>query len=82
MRPAAKEGTMERRSEAPARSGTLGLCSRRRFLKKALIAAAYVTPVVVSYPSTVFATHQCGMMVMGGTEMCMGLTYSPGCSLL
>lgn len=72
---------MNRRSETRQQNGTLALYSRRRFLKTALITAAYVTPVVVSYPSTVFATHQCGMK-HNPNEMCMAMLFSPGCSML
>jgi len=55
---------------------------RRGFLKKALAVAAYVAPAVVSYPSTVFATHMCpgeGQPKMG-QENCMGQIFTPGCS--
>lgn len=72
---------MNRRSETRPQDGMPALYSRRRFLKRALIAAAYVTPIVVSYPSTVFATHQCGMK-HNPNEMCMGMLFSPGCSPL
>lgn len=72
---------MKGRSETRQQNGTPALYSRRRFLKRALITAAYVTPLVVSYPSTVFATHQCGMM-HNPNEMCMGMLFSPGCSPL
>jgi len=72
---------MKGRSETRRQNGALALYSRRRFLKRALITAAYVTPIVVSYPSTVFATHQCGKQ-HNPNEMCMGLLFSPGCSQL
>ena len=72
-----------------AQHGTLALYSRRKFLRKALIAAAYVAPVVLSYPSTVFAAHCAGATMMqqetncgGANHMSMGMTWSPGCSVL
>jgi hypothetical protein len=70
------------RSDAHRVNCTLALHSRRKFLKKALLTAAYVAPAITSYPSTVFATHQCGMPPMGGVEMCMGMDFTPGCSPL
>ncbi len=72
---------MKDSSETRAQNGA-ALHSRRKFLKRTLITAAYVTPVVLSYPSTVFATHQCGMPVMMGMEMCGGMLFTPGCSPL
>lgn len=72
---------MKGRSDTRQQNGTLALYSRRRFLKRALITAAYVTPVVLSYPSTVFATHQCNKP-HNPNEMCMGTLFSPGCSQL
>ena len=75
---------MKASSEAPRESGALALYSRRKFLKRALLTAAYVTPVLVSYPSTVFATH-CGMgmtSTCGGAMHNMGGQWSPGCSTL
>ena len=80
---------MNQPSATRGQHGTLALYSRRRFLKKALLAAAYVAPVVLSYPSTVFAAHCAGMSWMqretncgGANHMYMGMTWSPGCSLL
>lgn len=56
--------------------------SRRRFLKRALLAAAYVAPVVVSYPRTVFAAH-CSNPTCGGADhKHAGMFWSPGCSVL
>ena len=72
---------MNRRSETRQQNGTLALYSRRRFLKRALITAAYAAPIVMSYPSTVFATHACGKK-HDPNEMCMGNLFSPGCSQL
>jgi hypothetical protein len=60
----------------------LALYSRRKFLKRALLTMAYVTPVLVSYSSTVFAAH-CSMAACGGgSHMNMGMVWSPGCSRL
>lgn len=56
--------------------------SRRRFLKRALLTAAYVAPVVVSYPRSVFANH-CTQQTCGGKDhKFQGMTWSPGCSVL
>jgi len=71
--------------ETRPQDGTLALYSRRKFLKRALVTAAYVAPVVLSYSSSVFAAHcnesSCGgadhMNTLGG-----GMTWSPGCSML
>jgi len=73
---------MKEPSEAPTQGGPLALYSRRKFLKRALLMAAYVTPVIVSYPRTVFAAHcnegQCG----GADHQRAGMVWSPGCSQL
>jgi hypothetical protein len=69
-------------SEAVTTNGAQALYSRRKFLKRALLVAAYVAPVVISYPPTVFAAH-CSDMVCGGSDhKDMGMIWSPGCSLL
>lgn len=78
---------MKTSPEAPARDGNLAFYSRRRFLKGALLAAAYATPLIVSYPRTVFASH-CAEDQCGGDDhvftdaMGMTTTWSPGCSKL
>lgn len=55
------------------------LVSRRRFLKKALMATAYATPIVLTYSSAVFASH-CSQQTCGGiNHMWAGQTWSPGC---
>ncbi|MCI0372597.1 MAG: hypothetical protein L0214_14790 [candidate division NC10 bacterium] len=73
---------MKERSEKPIHDGALALQTRRKFLKRALLTAAYVTPLIVSYPGTVFAAHCNNMTCGGGNHMAMGMTWSPGCSLL
>lgn len=76
---------MEGPTETRARDDMVALQSRRKFLKRALVAAAYLTPVVMSYPSTVFAHTLCGSMHTAHTSTnftCTGSTYSPGCSQL
>jgi hypothetical protein len=58
------------------------LYNRRKFLKQALVTMAYVTPVLMSYSSTVFAGH-CSETMCGGTDHMMGgSVWSPGCSML
>jgi hypothetical protein len=77
---------MVERPEAVTANGTPALYSRRKFLKRALLVAAYAAPVIVSYPRTVFAAHcdevSCGgddhTRVTGGSTM----VWSPGCSRL
>ena len=78
---------MKKALETLRQNGTEGLYSRRKFLKRALMTAAYVAPVVVSYPSTVFAFHpDCPTPMMFGmtmpNEQCMGTLFGPGCSML
>ncbi len=65
-------------------SGAVPQSSRRKFLKKALIVSLYAAPVVVSFPSTVFATHRCMGMQKGMVEEhCMGMqVFTPGCTLV
>ena len=54
---------------------------RRRFLKRALVVSLYAAPVVVSFPSTVFATHRCMGQQKGMIEEhCMGSVFTPGCT--
>lgn len=77
---------MKEPSERDTQGGALALQSRRKFLKRALITAAYVAPVVLSYSSAVFAAH-CGTdeMACGGLDhfnTTTMMTWSPGCSLL
>lgn len=74
---------MREPSKGATADAASALYSRRKFLKRALLAAAYVTPVIVSYPRTVFATH-CDQNVCGGMtgHVFMGMTWSPGCSQL
>ena len=73
---------MKQRAEKPHHDGALALQTRRKFLQRALITAAYVAPVVLSYSSAVFANH-CNNPTCGGMEhMGMGMTWSPGCSQL
>lgn len=74
---------MKEPSETHTQDGTLALHSRRKFLKRALMTAAYVAPVVLSYSSSVFAAHcvmenQCG----GADHQNSGTFWSPGCSKL
>jgi hypothetical protein len=62
----------------------VALYDRRKFLKRALATMAYVTPVLVSYSSSVFAAH-CTEAACGGVNhmgMAGGGTWSPGCSRL
>jgi hypothetical protein len=78
---------MKTLADPRAKDSIVAFESRRKFLRRALVMAAYVTPVVLSYPSTVFANHPCpadpGKMSSSGMpEMCAGLSYSPGCSRL
>jgi hypothetical protein len=62
---------------------TAALLNRRKFLKKALLTVAYVTPVLVSYSSTVFAAHCTEVMCGGADHMgTAGMLWSPGCSRL
>lgn len=70
-------------SETPQQGTTPVLVSRRKFLRRALVAAAYVAPVLVSYSSTVFASH-CDEMMCGGADHIddKGMVWSPGCSRL
>lgn len=70
--------------EGATPEAALALYSRRKFLKRALLAAAYVTPVIVSYPRTVFAAHCAKESVCGGADHMdtMGMVWSPGCSRL
>lgn len=73
---------MKHESEKDQQDSTAMQISRRRFLKRALLTAAYVAPVVVSYPRSVFANH-CTQQTCGGmTHMFQGMTWSPGCSVL
>lgn len=76
---------MVERSEAVTANGTPALYSRRKFLKRALLVAAYAAPVIVSYPRTVFAAH-CDEMMCGGADHFNdqggGMFWSPGCSRL
>ncbi len=73
---------MKEPAETRTQDGTLALHTRRKFLKKALMTAVYVAPVVLSYSSSVFAAHcnegQCG----GADHQRAGMTWSPGCSQL
>jgi hypothetical protein len=72
---------MNRTRKRPTGTGRTAQKGRHRVLKKALLAAAYATPVVQSYPSTVFATHVCGKKHRkAGRENCMGQLFTPGCS--
>lgn len=77
---------MKEPSETHTQDGTLALHSRRKFLKKALITAAYVAPVVLSYSSSVFAAHCTGgnpEATCGGADhISGGMVWSPGCSKL
>ncbi len=73
------------RSTRRRAGGDLGaLRSRRKFLKTALKTAAYATPILVSYSSAVFAAHVCTPPppVMNGVVMCMGMFFTPGCSVI
>jgi hypothetical protein len=73
---------MKERSDKPLHDAALALQTRRKFLKRALIAAVYAAPVVLSYSSAVFASH-CSNMTCGGmNHMDSGMTWSPGCSQL
>lgn len=73
---------MKTLSETRAQNDALMLHSRRRFLKKVLVAAVYVTPLIVSYPPLVFACH-CGMPgTHAGTMMCGGMSFSGMCTPL
>ena len=74
---------MSRSAGTRAGDDLRALRSRRKFLKTALKTAAYATPLLISYPSAVFATHVCGMMGMPmmGVVMCMGgQVFTPGCA--
>jgi hypothetical protein len=73
---------MKETNGADHKDGAVALVSRRKFLKKALLTAAYVTPVVISYSSTVFAAHCSGMVCGGASHATMGMVWSPGCSQL
>lgn len=74
---------MKEPSETHTQDGALALHSRRKFLKRALMTAAYVAPVVLSYSSSVFAGH-CNESSCGGLDHVGsgGKTWSPGCSRL
>ncbi|MGH7362516.1 MAG: hypothetical protein ACREJ7_09350 [Candidatus Methylomirabilales bacterium] len=73
---------MKEPAETRTQDGTLALQSRRKFLKRALMTAAYVAPVVLSYSSTVFAAH-CNESSCGGADHIKGaMVWSPGCSKL
>ncbi len=74
---------MKEPNETRTQDATLALHTRRKFLKKALMTAAYVAPVVLSYPSAVFAAH-CNEASCGGADHMSGAAkaWSPGCSRL
>ena len=73
---------MKQSREVPPQDSTLALYSRRRFLKRVLVTAAYVTPLIVSYPRTVFANHCTPQSCGGPSHMFQGMIWSPGCSQL
>jgi len=73
---------MKHESEKHQQDSTATQSSRRRFLKKVLLTAAYVAPVVASYPRTVFAAHCTQQTCGGASHMFAGMTWSPGCSVL
>ncbi|MBI3080479.1 MAG: hypothetical protein HYY89_03770 [candidate division NC10 bacterium] len=73
---------MKEPSERDTQYGALALHTRRKFLKKALITAAYVAPVVLSYSSAVFAAHCTDNTCGGADHEKNGMFWSPGCSML